>query len=158
MINEKEKLKEIDLYFITDRDLTKKTILEDVEAAIKAGVKIIQYRDKKAGTKEMIEIATKIKELCQKKDVIFLINDRIDVALSVEADGVHLGHLRFHAFQHGGHEVLILDLIKRRCLEWCFPFREERIPRLHAASDDEGDEDNDKPCSFHDAFLSSVFT
>jgi len=43
----KEKLNDIDLYFITDSRLTRKTVLEDVRAALKAGVKIIQYRDDK---------------------------------------------------------------------------------------------------------------
>ncbi len=87
----KPHLNEIDLYFITDSKLTKKTVFDDVKAAIKAGVKLIQYREKEASTKEMLKEAVKIKELCKGK-AIFLINDRIDIALAVDADGVHLGH------------------------------------------------------------------
>ncbi|MBW2983914.1 thiamine phosphate synthase [Candidatus Woesearchaeota archaeon] len=86
----KEKLQDIDLYFITDSELTKKTVLDDVKAAIAGGVKIVQYREKEKSTKEMIEEAQKIKEICG-DDVIFLIDDRVDVALAVGADGVHLG-------------------------------------------------------------------
>lgn len=85
----KEKLDNIDLYFITDRKLSKKTVLDDVKAAVKAGVKIVQYREKELSTKDMIKEALEIKGVC--KDIIFLINDRIDVALGVDADGVHLG-------------------------------------------------------------------
>ena len=85
------KLKDFGLYFITDSKLTKKGIINDVKSAIKGGVKIVQYREKGASTKKMIEEAKEIKKLCKKNNVIFLINDRIDVALAVDADGVHLG-------------------------------------------------------------------
>lgn len=86
----KELLKDIDLYFITDSKLTKKTVLDDVKAAIAGGVKIIQYREKEKSEKEMIEEASKIKELCG-SDVILIINDNVEIALAVDADGVHLG-------------------------------------------------------------------
>lgn len=84
------RLEDIDFYFITDSRLTKKGIIKDVKSAIDAGVKIIQYREKDRSTKEMISEAAKIKDICKEK-AIFLINDRVDVALSVNADGVHLG-------------------------------------------------------------------
>jgi len=84
-------LNEIDLYFITDSKLTKKNILEDIEAALRAGVKIIQYREKEKETKYMIEEAAKIKKLCKENSALFLINDRVDICLAVDADGVHLG-------------------------------------------------------------------
>ena len=90
-MTKKELLKDIDLYFITDSKLTKKTVLDDVKSAIAGGVKIVQYREKEKPTKEVVEEALKIKELCG-DDVILLINDRIDVALAVDADGVHLGN------------------------------------------------------------------
>lgn len=84
------KLNEIDFYFITDSKLSKKSIIGDVESALIAGVKIIQYREKDKSTKEMVEEAIQIKERCKDK-AIFLINDRVDVALAANADGVHLG-------------------------------------------------------------------
>ncbi|MDD5601298.1 MAG: thiamine phosphate synthase [Actinomycetota bacterium] len=87
----REELKNIDLYFITDSKLTKKTVIEDVKAALKAGVKIIQYREKEKNTAEMIKEAQKIAKLCKENNALFIINDRVDVALTVDADGVHLG-------------------------------------------------------------------
>ncbi len=77
----KPNLNEIDLYFITDSKLTKKSVLDDVRAAIKAGVKIIQYREKEKPTKEMYEEAKEIKRLCDENNVLFIINDRIDICL-----------------------------------------------------------------------------
>ena len=85
------KLKDFGLYFITDSKLTKKTIIDDVKSAIKSGVKIIQYREKEASAEQMLEEAKEIKKLCQKNSVIFIVNDRIDIALAADADGVHLG-------------------------------------------------------------------
>lgn len=85
------KLKDFGLYFITDSKLTKKTVIDDVKSAIKGGVRVIQYREKDAPTKQMFQEAKEIKELCQKNKVIFLINDRLDIALAVDADGVHIG-------------------------------------------------------------------
>jgi thiamine-phosphate pyrophosphorylase len=88
----KEKLNDMDLYFITDSRLTRRTVLEDVESAVGAGVKIIQYREKDLNTREMTDEAKKIGQLCRKNDVLFIINDRVDIALAVDADGVHLGN------------------------------------------------------------------
>ena len=85
------RLKDFGLYFITDSRLTKKNIIEDVKSSIKGGVKIVQYREKYAPTKKMVGGAFEIKKLCKKNNVIFLINDGIDVALAVDADGIHLG-------------------------------------------------------------------
>jgi len=79
-----------DLYIITDSKLTRKTILDDVKQALASGVRIIQYREKEKSTKDMVNEANKIKKLCEGK-ATFLINDRIDVALASDADGVHLG-------------------------------------------------------------------
>ena len=90
-IEMKKLLNKIDLYFITDPKLTKKDIFEDANSAIRAGVKIIQYREKEKDTKYMIEEAAKIKEICKENNTLFLINDRVDIALAVDADGVHLG-------------------------------------------------------------------
>lgn len=86
-----KKLKDFGLYFITDSKLTKKNVIDDVKLAVKGGVKIIQYREKWLSTKQMLEEAKEIKKICKKNNVLFLINDRIDIALAVDADGVHLG-------------------------------------------------------------------
>ena len=86
-----EKLKDFGLYFITDSNLTKKSVIEDVRSAIKGGVKIIQYREKNASSKQLLKQAKEIKNLCRKNGVIFIVNDRVDIALAADADGVHLG-------------------------------------------------------------------
>lgn len=83
-------LKEIDFYLVTDSGLSKKGTLSDVKEAVEAGCKIIQYREKNKSTKEMIDEASEIKRICGGK-AIFLVNDRIDVALAVDANGVHIG-------------------------------------------------------------------
>lgn len=78
------------LYLITDSTLTKSSVINDVELAIKAGVKIIQYREKDKPAREMFEETMKIKRICN-GHAIFIINDRIDLTMAVDADGVHLG-------------------------------------------------------------------
>lgn len=78
-----------DFYFITDSKLTKKNVIDDVKSAIRAGVRIVQYREKNKPKEEKIQEAIQLKEIC--KDIIFLINNDVDVALDVDADGVHLG-------------------------------------------------------------------
>jgi thiamine-phosphate pyrophosphorylase len=84
-------LDNIGLYFITDRNLTNKTIISDAISAINAGVKIIQYREKELSTREMYQEAKVIREITKDKGTILIINDRIDIALAVNADGVHIG-------------------------------------------------------------------
>ena len=75
---------------MTDSGLSNKGTLSDVKEAVEAGCKIVQYREKNRSTKEMISEAAEIKRICSDK-AIFLVNDRIDVALAVDADGVHIG-------------------------------------------------------------------
>jgi thiamine-phosphate pyrophosphorylase len=77
-------------YFITDSDLSRKGNVCDVKAAIRAGARIIQYRNKCASTAQMYKEASILRKLCKGK-AIFLINDRIDIAQAVNADGVHIG-------------------------------------------------------------------
>lgn len=77
-------------YFITDSGLSKNGNMGDVRAAVDAGVSVVQYRSKHQEAEAMIEEARVLKGICQGK-AAFIINDNIDVALSVDADGVHLG-------------------------------------------------------------------
>ena len=76
-------------YFITDSGLSRKGIVSDVRNAIKAGVRVVQYRQKRTSSRQMLLEAIRLRRIC--KNVIFLVNDRIDIALAVGADGVHLG-------------------------------------------------------------------
>ncbi len=79
------------LYFITDRKLSKKGNLEDVMAAINGGAEIIQYREKEFDDSEFEKEALQIKKICRENNVLFIINDRVNVASAIGADGVHLG-------------------------------------------------------------------
>lgn len=76
-------------YFITDSALSRKGNISDVKNALKAGVKIVQYREKYASTREMYAQALILRKICRK--ATFIVNDRVDIALAVGADGVHLG-------------------------------------------------------------------
>lgn len=78
-------------YFITDRGRSKQGNVEDVRAAIQGGVEIVQYREKHLPIRDQIQEALHLRVLCRENGVVFLVNDRVDVALAVEADGVHLG-------------------------------------------------------------------
>ncbi len=84
------KLRNIDFYMVTDSNLTKNGIISDVETAIRAGCKLVQYRERNKSTSDMVNEALKLKQICSGK-AIFLVNNRIDVALAVDADGVHIG-------------------------------------------------------------------
>lgn len=80
------------LYVCTDRDImTTDTLEEAVELAIKGGATIIQLREKNCTSREFYELALSIKDITDAYEVPLIINDRLDIALAVHADGVHLG-------------------------------------------------------------------
>ncbi|WP_457679065.1 thiamine phosphate synthase [Thermovibrio sp.] len=80
------------IYAITDeRFLNVFNLYEAVERAVLGGARVVQYRAKKKSTKEMVEEALLVREATRHHGVLFIVNDRLDVALAVEADGVHLG-------------------------------------------------------------------
>ena len=88
------KLQNIDysLYLVTDRDLARdRSTLEIVSAAVQGGATVVQLREKECPTRDFIEQALKIKEFLKAGRVPLIINDRVDVAQAVNADGVHLG-------------------------------------------------------------------
>ncbi|MEA3347237.1 MAG: thiamine phosphate synthase [Candidatus Auribacterota bacterium] len=76
-------------YFITDSVLSRKGSVSDVENAIDAGVTAVQYRNKENCTRIIYEEALKLKKICL--NTRFIINDHVDIALAVDADGVHIG-------------------------------------------------------------------
>ena len=82
------------IYLITDRHQTKKgrSLLETVEELLYAGVKIVQLREKDLNAAELFPLAVEMRKLTNKYDCQLLINDRIDIAQAVGADGVHLGN------------------------------------------------------------------
>ena len=82
------------LYLVTDSSpqiLGDRDLCDVVEQAIKGGVTIVQLREKNCDTREFIEKARRLHAVTKKYDVPLLINDRIDVALAVNCEGVHIG-------------------------------------------------------------------
>lgn len=80
------------LYLCTDRELMSTDTLEKaVEEAILGGVTMVQLREKDCSSKEFYETALRIKKITDAYEVPLLINDRVDIALAVDADGVHIG-------------------------------------------------------------------
>ena len=80
------------LYLCTDRSLmSTQTVEEAVEQAILGGCTVIQLREKECQSKEFYEIALNVKKITEKYNVPLIINDRVDVALAINADGVHVG-------------------------------------------------------------------
>ena len=80
------------LYFITDSTgFEKEEFLRRVEAALRGGVTLVQLREKERTTREYLELAREVHALTQKYDVPLIIDDRLDVALAAETEGVHLG-------------------------------------------------------------------
>ena len=80
------------LYVVLDTAALKgRDEVEVAAAAIRGGAKTIQLRDKQRGKSELLTVARKLKELCVEKGVLFIVNDHLDIALAVNADGLHLG-------------------------------------------------------------------
>ncbi len=82
------------LYLVTDSTpaiLGDRDLVEVVEAALEGGVTVVQYRDKVSDTSILVSTAKKLHAITRKHNVPLLINDRIDVALAVGCEGVHIG-------------------------------------------------------------------
>lgn len=80
------------LYLVTDRGLSRgRSTAEVVAAAVRGGVTVVQIREKAADTRDFIEEALAVRRLLKARGIPMIVNDRIDVALAVSADGVHLG-------------------------------------------------------------------
>ena len=83
---------DLSLYFITDSTgLSEEEFLSKVEGALSGGATIIQLREKDKSTREYLDIATKVHEITKKYGIPLIIDDRIDVAMAMGAEGVHLG-------------------------------------------------------------------
>ena len=80
------------LYLCTDRDLMRADTVEDaVRQALLGGVTMVQLREKNCSAKEFFETAQRVKKITDQAGVPLIINDRVDIALAVDADGVHVG-------------------------------------------------------------------
>lgn len=80
------------MYLVTDRDVLKgRDLCEAIEASIKGGVTLVQLREKDISSLDFYNLAVAVKKITDKHNVPLIINDRIDIALAVDAAGVHVG-------------------------------------------------------------------
>ncbi|MCR4434800.1 MAG: thiamine phosphate synthase [Clostridiales bacterium] len=80
------------LYLVTDRGILKgKDLLEAVEEALRGGVTLVQLREKDISSLDFYNTALKMKRLAHRYGVPFIVNDRLDIALAADADGLHIG-------------------------------------------------------------------
>lgn len=83
---------QLNLYLVTDRHwLANRDLEDDVEKAILGGVTMVQLREKNIDNDSFIELAKKVKQVCNKYKIPFIINDNLEVALAVDSDGIHIG-------------------------------------------------------------------
>ena len=82
---------DLSLYLVTDKSDDVEKFLKTIEEGIKGGVTVVQIREKTADTLDFFNLALKVKEITKKYNVPLIINDRVDVALAIDAEGVHVG-------------------------------------------------------------------
>lgn len=82
---------DLSLYLVTDNSDDVEKFLNTIEEGIKGGVSVVQIREKTADTLEFYNLALRVKEITTKYNVPLIINDRVDIALAIDADGVHVG-------------------------------------------------------------------
>ena len=87
----KECLKNFSLYAITDLKTEDPEMLKTIECALRGGVDMVQLRSKALSDRTLFELGKKIRTLTNRMKKLFIINDRVDLALALETDGVHLG-------------------------------------------------------------------
>ena len=88
----RQMFQQVDVYPVTCEELSEgRSNLEVLEAVIRGGAKIIQLREKEYQKKDLYHLALKFREMTLKEGVLLIINDHVDIALAVDADGVHLG-------------------------------------------------------------------
>lgn len=86
--NRHQQLQNAYLYLVTSPH---ERLLQIVEAALQGGLSLVQYRDKTSNDETRLKTAQKLAQLCRRYKALFLVNDRVDIAIAVDADGVHLG-------------------------------------------------------------------
>lgn len=80
------------LYLVTDRKiLAERNLIQSIEAAILGGVSLVQLREKSISTNDFYNLALTVKQITDQYNVPLIINDRLDIALAINATGVHLG-------------------------------------------------------------------
>ncbi len=84
----RQKLQAANLYLVT---MPVDNIVSVVESALQGGVQIVQYRQKEGEDGTRLQLAQQLCDICHKYDALFLVNDRVDIAIAVGADGIHVG-------------------------------------------------------------------
>lgn len=80
------------LYLVTDRKLLgERDLVQSIELAIQGGVTLVQLREKLLSTRKFLALAIKVKEMTSRYQIPLIINDRLDIALAVDAEGLHIG-------------------------------------------------------------------
>lgn len=90
-VMKKQRIDNLSLVLITDRNQCKQPFIDTISLALKGGVKTVQLREKGLATHELYSLAGELRRITSDFKANFIINDRVDIALAVEADGVHLG-------------------------------------------------------------------
>lgn len=105
------KLSDKKLYLVTNSDdfESDDDFLDAVASALEGGVDVLQLREKNMPAKKIVELGKKIKQLCLQYNTTFIVNDRVDIALLLEADGVHLGQDDLDV--HSAREILGANVI-----------------------------------------------
>ncbi len=105
---------DFNFYLITDRQLftDHSSLFNAVEEVLKGGLKAVQLREKDLGTRDLLDMAYKMRELTRTYGAKFFVNDRVDIALAVEADGVHLGResIPVHAVRKTFRDKLMIGV------------------------------------------------
>lgn len=92
ILNKAKLLPKVQLYAIADPSLClNRDLVEVISQAIEGGAQMVQLRDKKSGDREFLELARRIHKVTHKKRIPLIINDRVDIAKLLDAEGVHLG-------------------------------------------------------------------
>lgn len=82
---------DLSLYFVTDRSLSLGRSIEIVEQAANGGVTMVQLREKECSSREFYDLAIKLKQCLKPFNIPLIINDRLDIALACDAEGLHIG-------------------------------------------------------------------
>ena len=84
---------DLSLYFVTDRDLCggEEALFKVIEEVLLGGVTLLQLREKSLGDREFVEWGRRVKQLLRGKNVPLIVNDRLDVAQAISAEGIHFG-------------------------------------------------------------------
>ena len=86
-----DSIRGLDFVLITDRKVCSEKLTDIIEQAIDGGVGTVQLREKDLSTCDLYRLAKEIREITERKGANLIINDRVDIAIAVDADGVHLG-------------------------------------------------------------------